>query len=73
MKQNEIKIGELYVARVNGNLTRVRVNGIRVYAKTTYSQSRTIYDVTNIKTGRSTTFRSASKFRALAQGEPDVR
>lgn len=60
MKQNEIKIGEMYVAKVNGNLTKVRVNG-RVYAKT-------IYDVTNIETGRSTTFRSPTKFRAPVKG-----
>jgi hypothetical protein len=74
MKQNEIQIDKLYVAKVNGKLTKVKVNTIRVHAKTAYSQSRTIYDVTNIKTGRSTSFRSASKFRALARGEsPDVR
>lgn len=75
MKKNDIKVGGLYVARVGANITTVRVDAIReiegrssgtsYWAKTT--PATTVYDVTNIKTGRKTTFRSAMKFRHVSR------
>lgn len=57
MLKKEIKVGGNYYAKVGLNLTTVIVNNI---AET---KAGTRYDVTNIKTGRSTIFRSAAKFR----------
>lgn len=54
MKKNEIKVGGHYRAKVNGQLVTVRVDKI-------YEGG--FYDVTNLATGRKTTFRSAAKFR----------
>ena len=67
MKANEIKVGGVYVAKVNGKLTRVRVDAIRA-ACDYKGKASTRYDVTNLATGRRTTFRSAAKFR-----HPDTR
>lgn len=70
MKASEIEKGGKYIAKVSGVLTTVRVDEIREV--TTYCGScnrpygrgeRTVYDVTNLKTGRRTTFKSAAKFR----------
>lgn len=68
MKKHEIKVGGKYVARVNGTFTTVRVDAVREvpsYPNTYRNNLRghTVYDVTNLKTGRQTTFRSAAKFR----------
>lgn len=75
MKKSEIKVGGLYVAKVGNNITTVRVDAIRevegrtigtsYWAKTTHAT--TMYDVTNVKTGRKTTFRSAMKFRHVSR------
>ncbi len=62
MKKNEIRAGGRYTARVSGNLTTVRVDAIREC--TGWDRDKTVYDVTNLTTGRKTTFRSAAKFRA---------
>lgn len=71
MKTNEIKVGGVYVAKVSGKLTNVRVDAIRTrqsgYGST--ARDQTVYDVTNLATGRKTTFRSAAKFRRVA-GDP---
>ena len=67
MKKHEIEVGAFYIAKVNGNLVTVRVNAIRV-GGFTRGASQTAYDVTNLKTGRQTTFRSAAKFRRPARG-----
>lgn len=65
MKKDQIKLGGRYTAKVSGKLTTVKVNVIR--ERTSYSGDRTqtVYDVTNLATGRQTTFRSASKFRSV--------
>lgn len=65
MKKNEIKVGGKYKAKVSGNLVTVRVDSIRSSA---YGEGKRndLYDVTNLATGRKTTFRSAAKFRAEA-------
>lgn len=62
MHQIDIATGGLYTAKVNGKLTTVRVDEIRMNA------NRRVYDVTNLKTGRRTYFRSARKFQSRAQG-----
>src|SRR5258708_4175227 len=59
MKKNEIKVGGLYTAKVNGKHTTVRVDSIRE----TGGKSGVHYGVTNLATGRTTTFHSAAKFR----------
>lgn len=73
MLAKDIKVGGLYCAKVSGYLTTVRVDAIRdgrgVKGNATY------YDVTNLKTGRRTTFRSAAKFRWVEDGKtgPGIR
>lgn len=64
MKANEIKVGGLYRAAVNGVVVTVLVDAIRKYPA--WGKTGTAYDVTNLKTGRKTTFRSAAKFRGVA-------
>lgn len=70
MKQSEIKVGGIYVAKVNGKLTRVRVDSIRKQGEVRWfggrasGRSSDAYGVTNLATGRKTVFRSAAKFRA---------
>lgn len=62
MKAKEIKKGGLYTAKVSGKLVTVRVDEIRV--RSGFKKDTTVYDVTNLSTGRKTTFRSAMKFRS---------
>jgi AAA domain/UvrD-like helicase C-terminal domain len=72
VKQSEIKVGGHYVAKVSGKITTVRVDNIRKVEGFTASplsgmRSRsdtTVYEVTNIRTGRRLSFHSAAKFRA---------
>lgn len=64
MKKNEIKVGRCYVARVSGRMTTVRVTGVRECGG--FDRNRTVYDVTNLATGRKLTFRSAMKLRKEA-------
>lgn len=67
MKKDDIKVGGRYVAKVSGRLTVVRVQ--RIDAPRDVSNKYrmgTRYQVRNERTGRETTFRSASKFRAVA-------
>ena len=65
MRKNEIKVGGHYLANVSGQLVTVRVDKIRDnpggFGSTVGRGS--LYDVTNLTTGRKTTFRSAAKFR----------
>lgn len=70
MKKDEIKVGGHYVAKVSGKLTTVRVDAIRETSAANYSwrtNNGFRYDVTNLKTGRKTTFKSAAKFRWVAK------
>ena len=64
MKAKEIKVGGTYSAKVSGKLTTVRVNTIRT--RHGFKRDTTVYDVTNLTTGRKTTFSSAMKFRRVA-------
>lgn len=68
MKKNEIVVGGFYAAKVGTNITTVRVDAIREHDnRLGFSNSKyTVYDVTNMRTGRKTTFRSAAKFRSRA-------
>jgi DNA helicase-2/ATP-dependent DNA helicase PcrA len=61
VKKNEIKVGGLYKAKVNGKVVTVRVDSIR--ERDGFKRVETVYGVTNLSTGRTTTFRSAAKFR----------
>jgi len=68
MKKNEITVGAHYVAKVNGRLTTVRVDdiwsvGVPLGGGSVRDTTR--YNVTNLTTGRKTTFRSATKFRKV--------
>jgi uncharacterized protein (TIGR02996 family) len=58
MRPSEIKLRKHYTARVNRCWTTVRVDAIRPQAN-----DRVLYEVTNVTTGRRTTFRSARKFQ----------
>ena len=72
MKKADIKVGGLYTARVSGQFVMVRVDTIRETSPLGTLTNRhgrikppvTVYDVTNLSTGRKTTFRSAAKFRS---------
>lgn len=68
MRKSEIKVGGLYTARVSGRFVTVRVDSIRLSsAFGGNSREVTVYEITNLATGRKTQFRSAAKFRAEVQ------
>lgn len=62
MKKAEIRVGGIYLAKVNGMLANVRVDEIRQVRA--YAGMTTHYEVINLKSGRKTVFRSAAKFRS---------
>ena len=70
MKKNEIVVGGKYTAKVSGKLTTVRVDAVRHLDQPQLGgyrgRNETVYDVTNLATGRKTTFHSAAKFRSMA-------
>ncbi len=57
MKQSEIRVGGLYLAKVSDKVVTVRVDRIR-------KGGSHPYEVTNLATGRKVAFKSAAKFRA---------
>jgi hypothetical protein len=61
MRASEIQIGGRYLAKVSGRIVVVRVDQIRDGLN-----GRKRYDVTNTATGRTTSFRSALRFRHVA-------
>lgn len=65
MKSKQIEVGKFYLAKVSGKLTTVRIDRIyeNIYNGRSGRRSEQRYNVTNTKTGRKTTFRSAAKFR----------
>ena len=65
MKQAEIKVGHQYQAKVSGRIVVVHVDAIR--ETTRFGKDVTVYDVTNLGTGRKLTFKSAAKFRREVQ------
>lgn len=79
MKKSEIEVGGVYEARISGNVVRVRVDEIRQrmygrFVRNVYKRyhDRTLFDVTNLKTGRKATFRSAAKFRSKIMLRSDL-
>ena len=73
MKKSEIVVGGKYLAKVGDSITTVRVDAIRERAYMSGGQAQHVYDVTNLRTGRKTTFRSAAKFRsAVVDRQPAV-
>ena len=74
MKKSEIVIGGHYTARVSGKFTTVRVDAINDRANgPSYKTYATHYNVTNLATGRKTTFRSAARFRSEAKPNDVIR
>jgi hypothetical protein len=61
MRASDIQVGGRYLAKVSGRIVVVRVDQIRDGLS-----GRKRYDVTNMATGRTTTFRSASRLRHIA-------
>lgn len=62
----------MYTARVSGRYVTVRVD--RIYQRTEAfrgERETTVYDVTNLDTGRKITFRSAAKFRKEVKRDPN--
>ena len=64
VNKSEIKVGGHYTAKVSNKIVTVRVDSIR--ERDGYKKMETVYNVTNLTTGRTTTFRSAAKFRSEA-------
>ncbi len=65
MRAAEIQLNGTYRAIIGGKATTVRVDAIREverYVGNGKRRHQTIYDVTNLTTGRTTTFKSAQKF-----------
>ena len=63
MKKAEIRVGGHYIVKISGRLTTARVDYIA--EKYDHNDKLTVrYDVTNLATGRKTSFRSAAKFRS---------
>ena len=67
MKKSEIKVGGVYVAKVSGKLTRVRVDEIDHITNLRAGKrvDGVVYRVTNLITKRQINFRSAMKFRQV--------
>lgn len=63
MKKADIVVGGKYSAKVSGRIVTVRVDAIRERPATATFRGRTVFDVTNLDTGRKLTFDSAAKFR----------
>lgn len=73
MKKAEIKVGGYYKAKVSGNIVTVRVDDIEDNNSWPGRKASTRYAVTNLKTGRKTTFRSAAKFRSATEKNPILK
>lgn len=64
MKAKDVQVGEVYTAKVSGFLVPVRVLREREsFSSWSAAHCRTHYVVSNLVTGRETTFRSAAKLR----------
>lgn len=62
MKKSEVRVGGVYLAKVSGKLTKVRVDSTH-YTNQRGDRGTLVYHVTNLTTNRKTQFRSAAKFR----------
>lgn len=72
MRHADLTEGGIYAAKISGRIVPVRIDSIverwepaSGWARSTRARGRTVYryGVTNLATGRKTTFRSAQKFR----------
>lgn len=63
MKKHEVAVGETYVAKVSGKLTRVRLTRESPYGG---------WDATNVATGRVIRIRSAARLRGRASKPSNV-
>lgn len=78
MKKHEIKVGGVYLMKVSGVVTKVRVDAIRevegrsygAYSGRSTIKSKTVYDCTNLRTGKSCRAESAQKFRGEVKPTP---
>ena len=70
MLKSQIKVGGHYQSRISGNFVTVRVDSITEKSPS-WGKAYTAYSVTNLKTGRKVTFRSAAKFRGPAVAATD--
>ena len=68
MKKEEIEIGKCYLANVSNKRTTVRVVAIRKQERFRSRQVifSTVFDVVNLKTNKSLTFKSAMRFLSRA-------
>lgn len=79
MRKDQIKVGGLYKAKVNGREVTVRVDaidyvgdGFRIGGHGRRGrQNTTAYRVINLDTGRKTTFKSAASFRCEVESNED--
>ena len=66
MKMKEVVVGQTYLARISGNLVRVRIDA--EIERRTFKATRTGWRATNLATGREVTIKSASKLRSVLDG-----
>lgn len=67
MTASQVKVGGVYLAKVSNRIVEVRldkIDSIDMRQGTMGLVTKRIYRVTNLRTGRQTSFRSASKFRS---------
>lgn len=72
MKKSQINVGGVYTAKVSGRIVNVRVDAIREVFPPNRPNGVNVYDITNLATGRRLTFRSAAKFRDVANSSPEL-
>ena len=67
MKANEIIVGHVYMAKVNGKVQRVRVTQARQSSPDRAGRSRPMFMGINVSTGRAVGPYAPSRFRGPAQ------
>lgn len=71
MLTKDIVVGGLYWAKVSDKIVTVKV--LSIDKRQGWKQERTVFLVENLSTGRKTTFKSAAKFRSVAQNPERMR
>lgn len=64
MKQNEVKIGKRYIAKISGNITVVEIK--QPIDRGTRQRRRLHWQAVNLKTGRDVEIKSATALRREA-------
>jgi hypothetical protein len=62
-KQNQLKVGQTYLAKVSGKMVTVSLDNID--SLTIRGRTRQMFYITNLRTGRKLVFKSATKFRSI--------